>query len=319
MGRICGFKGVSCSQEETVDFLQRCYPIRRPESFNEHCYTGDHCGLGAEGEGSYFVSPDKNYVCIADGITFPTETIKNSVQKLPWKCDLTNSANVILNFYIQASIQKFDQLPGGYVFVILDKKKGSLIIGRDRFGVKRIYYSKFKGGFIFSSNLFGLVSTPGLDRKINNEGMIEYFSFGFIAPPRTIYENIKTLNPGEYGILQNGNLAVRQFYSPIPKSWEFHDTSKVSEDELIEKLDHYLVESVKRRVDVISDRKIAAYLSSGLDSSLGCALLRQRTGKSISAYTLGSTDPMCNEVPAAEEIAAHLGIDDHTAYYRAYY
>ena len=313
VGRICGYIGSKNGSEHIKAFLSGCYPLTKPDIFQDSYHVREDVALGTEGKGNLFQSTDGRYACVVDGRTYATRAVLEKITPDGPGPNPLYPAQVILYYYLQEGIKAFNELSGGFVFAIWDGEEKKLVLGRDRWGIKRIYYAKTQDGFCFSSNLVGLVSTPGFDKKIGSRGFIDYMSYGFIHPPNTIYENVFVLNPGEFLIFDGAEVKVDHFHPLVPDEWAFHDTTSLSEKELVDRLDSRLIDSVNRRLP--EGPEVATYLSSGLDTSLVCSILTNHTNKRVIAYTLGSNDPNCDEVPDAREIAKHLGVDDHRSHY----
>jgi len=313
MGRICGCVGAECDFAKLSGLLSACYTISKPDPFEETVYLYSDAALGSEEKGSFFQTSDKRYSCIVDGKIFATQEILENISKDHPNLDPSWAAQVALYYYLSKGVDAFDKLPGGFVFALWDEEEKKLVLCRDRFGLKRIYYSNTSDGFVFASNLTGLVKWPAFNKKIDNNGFIEYMSFGFISPPYTIYKNASTLNPGEYLVLKDGEVQVEVFNPLVPDKWFFRDISEMSTEQLTGRIDTMFADSIKRRLPQVS--QIGAYLSGGYDTSMVCAALKNHTDKNVTAFTLGSNDPDCDEVPQAHEIARHLGINDHQSYY----
>jgi asparagine synthase (glutamine-hydrolysing) len=222
-------------------------------------------------------------------------------------------SEALLHYYIHEGMDSLKLIRGSFVFALWNRKDRALILGRDPYGTKRLYYADANGGILFASDLTGLARMPLISRSISTQGLVEYFTFGYINPPYTIYENIALLDPGEYILFQDGHATAQYFHPPVPPVWECADLHGIPEEEIIDTFGALVVDAVKCRLP--AGNTVAAYLSGGLDTGLLAAVLRRYTDKKITAYTLGSNDPSCDEAPAAREVTEYLGIEDHRCHY----
>ena len=187
-----------------------------------------------------------------------------------------------------------------WALALYDIQANSVIISRDQFGIKPLYYTMLKGGFSFASEMKGLTALD-IPLEPNTKEFYAYFSLGYFIAPDTCYKDIFMLRPGE---LIEFNLSTRELNSSIVKHDSdinrepVHDTESV-----VEALDNVLQESVKAHY--VSDVPVSILFSGGNDSAL-IAALSKKSGYSPVAYHLaieGSTD-----TSYAVKIAKELGL-----------
>ena len=313
MSRICGCVGPESESLDLKQVLVDSYPLRRPEPFKDSYYRVGEATMASEGEGSLYRSADGRFLCLVDGNIYHYDRMLKALRERGADVDSSSPAETLFNYYHHEGLKSLRLLRGAFVFAIWHIEEKRLILGRDPFGMKRIYYSRMPRGFLFSSNLTGLARISWFDRKVGSNGLVEYLTFGFISPPHTIYEHTATLSPGQYVTFEKKEATVDSFHPSVPSEWKFQDTRGVTEDELITRMDNLLIDAVRCRLPEGKD--VTAYLSGGLDTGLLAAVLKTHTDRRIVALTLGSNDPGCDEVPEARGIAKHLGIDDHLCYY----
>jgi asparagine synthase (glutamine-hydrolysing) len=162
-----------------------------------------------------------------------------------------------------------DRLRGMFGFAIWDKKQQTLFLARDRLGEKPIYYSELADGtFIFGSELKSLLTHPGTQRALEPRAVEDYFAYGYVPDPKTIYRGIFKLPPGHTLLLQRGKPV------PAPRSyWDvaFHVQPGANERAAGEELIQRLRDCVDMRM--VADVPIGAFLSGGVDSSAVVALM----------------------------------------------
>jgi len=173
----------------------------------------------------------------------------------------TNSdCEVILHLYRKFGFECLKFLDGMFSFCIWDKKKNQFFIARDRYGMKPLYYYKTNECFVFSSTSRSIVKSIDYNFKIDEDQIINYFLYGYIPSPHSIWKNLKKLKPYHYITLD------RNFKISI-KSYKFFDKKKI-----FSKINFYDALQKNINIHTRSDVKIGSMLSAGVDSSLITAL-----------------------------------------------
>ena len=252
-------------------------------------------------------SANGRYLCGVDGRIFDSPRLKEFCRAAGLSFDALSAPEIVLEIYQARGLEGFRLLEGGFVFAIYDTRDNVLVLGRDMFGVKTIFFAPTPSGFVFSSSLAGVAKAPWFDRRIGLAGFLEYFACGYVSAPWTIYQNASAVRPGECVIVRNGEVTTRHFHILEPKGWQFLDPGRASEAELVDRLEQLAIDAVKRRLPRTAE--VAAYLSGGLDTSLLCALLKEVAGRKVVAYTLGFKGRRHDEAPHARVVADHLGIE----------
>ncbi len=196
---------------------------------------------------------------------------------------------------------------GMFAFALWDRNRETLFLARDRLGVKPLYYAELPGGhWIFGSELKSLLVHPGVPRQIDPLAVEEYFAYGYVAEPRTIFQGVCKLSPG-------CTLAVRRG-APAPKPVEYWDVpfksaGPVSEQEAGEELIRRLRESVRLRM--ISDVPLGAFLSGGVDSSAVVAMMAGLSTDPVVTCSISFGDPAFNESAYARTVAERYRTQHH--------
>jgi asparagine synthase (glutamine-hydrolysing) len=218
-----------------------------------------------------------------------------------------SDTEVIVHAWEQWGQQCVDQFRGMFAFAIWDKQRRTLFLARDRLGIKPLYYAELSDGhFIFSSELKALRIHPGFIPEIDPFAVEEYFAYGYVPDPRTIFKNVKKLEPGyTLTISSNNPIPVLQQYWDVPFATESLLSDKQIEYELIERLR----EAVKIRM--IAEVPLGAFLSGGVDSSAVVALMSEAGQEHVNTCSIGFSDPKYNE----SEYASQVSTLYHTNHY----
>lgn len=205
---------------------------------------------------------------------------------------------------------------GMFAIAVYDKEDRVLFLARDRVGEKPLYYGFVRGErFVFSSDLNAIAALDGFDNPINTGVLSQYFRYGYIPAPYSVYENIYKLEGGKY-------LEIKYPFNKyaIKTYWSMRETAVYgqshlftgSETEAAEELERLLKESI--RGQMVADVPVGAFLSAGIDSSTVVSLMQSLSERRVRSFTIGMWDEQFNEADIAGEIAAHLGTE-HTELY----
>lgn len=216
-----------------------------------------------------------------------------------------------------------DQLVGMFAFALWDRKQRTLHLVRDRFGEKPLYFGMIGRDLMFASELKAFRNHPDFGPEIDQPALAAYLATTAIPAPLSIYRGIHKLLPGCILSLSDfGRAPLPSFpgqsgpgYS-YRRYWNYSSVVEAgasdpfgSHDEVLEAVDAALTASIDGQQ--MADVPIGAFLSGGIDSSTIAALYQRRSGRPISTFTIGFSEPTFDEAPFARAIAQHLGTDHH--------
>jgi asparagine synthase (glutamine-hydrolysing) len=217
----------------------------------------------------------------------------------------TNSdTEVILACYERFGDSFVDHLNGMFALALWDDRNKRLILARDRIGKKPLYYHATDDGVVFASELKALLRGPSMPRDIDEVSVDEYFSFGYIPEPHTIYRNIKKL-PAATMMIVDGNSAK------MSKYWSLPLVVPVARDEAdyAEEVLSVLEDSV--RIRMISDVPLGVFLSGGIDSSAVTGLMAKNSAQPVKTFSIRGGDAEFDELPYARAVARMHGTEHH--------
>lgn len=206
----------------------------------------------------------------------------------------------ILNAYLEWGEDCVHHLRGMFAFAIWDKKTQSMFIARDRLGIKPLFYTLFDDGhFAFGSELKVLTAHPLFDKRLRDSAVEDYFTFGYVPEPHTIYEHAYKLRPGHC-------LTITKGMNSVPKSREYWDVPTDFEQEISEQeIQDQLIDRLKEAVDIrmVADVPLGSFLSGGVDSSAVVALMSQLQSEPVNACSIGFDSEAFNETEFAKQVA----------------
>jgi asparagine synthase (glutamine-hydrolysing) len=201
----------------------------------------------------------------------------------------------------------FEKLRGQFAIALFDEKKRVLTLGRDRFGISPLYWTRQGDWLLFASEIKGLLASGMVKAKPDLRGIDQIFTFAAMPGPVTCFEGIQMLVPGHYLQVTPGREAsVRE----IPY-WKMDFPNAGDENperdarKLVDEFEQLLLQAVDKRLR--ADVPVGAYLSGGLDSSMIVAMATKIKGPAINTYTIRVDDPELDELSAANVSAKHIG------------
>ena len=201
---------------------------------------------------------------------------------------------------------------GMFSIAVHDKHDKSVILCRDRFGVKPLYYYLDNQTLLFASNPKTIYNQKKLGININISAISEYLSYRYIRTPHSFFKNVNQVTAGTYVKIDYSknklNNTVKTYYK-LPKFCNQIESNNFSEFECESKVHDLLFSSVKRRL--VADVKVGSYLSGGVDSSLVAAIAATIQGKNLSTYTVGTKTN--NEFIYARKVAKMYDTDHQVA------
>lgn len=211
------------------------------------------------------------------------------------RCD----TEVIVHAWEQWGEACVSHLRGMFAFGVWDRNQKTLFLARDHIGVKPMFYALLPDGyFVFGSELKSLMTFPNLSRQLNPQAVEDYFAYGYIPEPKTIFHDAFKLSPGHTITLKIGDTQVTQKrYWDLP----FKALPALSEAEASEELIQRLRESVKSQME--SEVPLGAFLSGGVDSSAVVAMMAEQNPEQVNTCSIGFNDPQYDESSFATEVA----------------
>lgn len=252
------------------------------------------------------ISSDGRLVMVFNGEVYNYSDIRRELEPLGHTFAGTGDSEVILAAFRQWGVQAVNRFIGMFAIALWDAQARTITLLRDRLGVKPLYYGWDGDTLWFGSELKALRAFRHWKSEIDSTALAEYFQFGHINAPRSIYRKVSKLPPAHWLELgPHSEPVVRRFWSVLDV---LHTPLTGSEDELAEQLESLMIDAFRLRM--VSDVPVGMFLSGGIDSSLVTALLQKHHGN-VHTFTIGFNEAQSNEAPHARRIAEHLGTN-HT-------
>lgn len=250
---------------------------------------------------------DRKACIVFNGEIYNFKELREELIQLGYDFQSAGDTEVVLNLYLHHREKMFDKLSGIFSFAIYDSETKELLLARDSYGVKPLYYFQNERGFYFSSELKSLLPLIAKENlKLNFEAIFRTILFLWSPGPFTLINDILKLEAGHYLVVKDHQVVKHQKYW----QWPEYKPSKSSISDICDDLQSALSYSVKEQL--VSDVPIGAFLSGGLDSSLIASLAKNAGIDNLQCFTISSlrggndNDGFVNDLPYAKQVADYL-------------
>ncbi|MGV3653785.1 MAG: asparagine synthase (glutamine-hydrolyzing), partial [Noviherbaspirillum sp.] len=248
-------------------------------------------------------SADGRLVMVFNGEVYNFAALRQELEPLGHRFCGSGDSEVVLAAISEWGMERaLRRFIGMFALAVWDRREQRLTLARDRLGVKPLYHGWSGKLYWFGSELKALRAF-GHQPEIDNAALAEYFQFGYIDAPRSIYRGIAKLPPGH--LLQigpDGQHEMRCWWSVLDA---LEKPLAGSETDLADALEELLQDAFRLRM--VSDVPVGVFLSGGIDSSVLAALLQKGGGPPIHTFTIGFSDARHDESGHARRVAEHLG------------
>ena len=246
-------------------------------------------------------------VMVFNGEIYNYRALRDELVALGFAFRTKSDTEVLLHAYQAWGQDCVHRLRGMFAFAIWDRKQQTMFLARDHVGVKPMFYALLPNGlFVFGSELKSIMSHPELSRKLNPRAVEDYFAFGYVPEPNTIFHGAYKLAPGHRIVLRVGAREVKpEQYWDVP----FQRGPARPMQEIEQELTARLQECVQSQM--VADVPLGAFLSGGVDSSAVVAMMAQQNEEPVVTCSIGFDDPEYDESKYASEVATRYRTTHH--------
>lgn len=327
---MCGVAG-AIRLTDSVDFDKICIAVnamtnqlinRGPDAFGlwqekEHGICFAHRRLSIldldKRSNQPMVSTDGGLIITYNGEIYNYRELRSELQDSGFKFNTSGDTEVILNLFKKYGTDAFSKLRGMFALGIFDTRNNKLVLARDPYGIKPLYYAQNNSCFLFASQVKSILAANIISREPDNLGQSGFWLTGCVPEPYTWFKNIKCLPAGSWAEISNSDNELRiAKFNDIAEFWEEH----ISNDISYEEIKNLFSQSINKSIDyhLVSDVPIGVFLSGGLDSGAIAGLVSERGKKNIHGVTVSFSEfsgKHQDEVPLAKLTANLYGIQHH--------
>jgi asparagine synthase (glutamine-hydrolysing) len=253
-------------------------------------------------------SEDGSVHVIQNGEIYNYRELRDELRQRGHHFATNSDTEVLVHLYEDHGPRFAEQLRGMFVVVIWDAARRRLVIARDRFGIKPLYWRMEAGRLSFASELKALARVPGFSSELDLDALEAYLSLNWIPAPLSIFRQARKLPAGHVLIADEGSAPRLERYArpaPSPREALRRETFAELADELRERLR----ESV--RAHLVADVPVGVLLSGGVDSSALAALAASEIDGQLKTFSIGFAEAGYNELERARLVARRYGTDHH--------
>ena len=287
---MCGIAGIiglkADASQDIIRKMTAAISHRGPDAeglYSEGETMFGHCRLSiidlSNGANQPFYDQDNRYVIVFNGEIYNYKEVR-AMLDYHWKT--SSDTEVILAAYMKWGKDCLQYLNGMFALAIWDKQAEELFIARDRIGVKPFYYHHTDNLFIFASEVRSIMKSGLVKKELDRQSVCEYLTSMSVKTPRTIIKDVFQLKPGEYGFYKGGKL-TKSTYWRMDEHFDAQ-VGKWSYEQVRQKVRELFEASIRNRM--VSDVKVGAFLSGGIDSSSVVAAMSSYSGKPVETFSI---------------------------------
>ena len=228
------------------------------------------------------ISSNHRYVLSYNGEIYNFRELRTELEAAGYWFHSKTDSEVVLHALAHWGTAALHKFNGMFALALWDRKEKTLLLARDRYGIKPLYYARQGNIFAFGSEQKAITSTPEFNRKLNKPALLEYFTFQNIFTDQTLLEDIHIIKAGHYATLnaQSSTFSMHQYWD-----YRFREPDhQASKQEYLEELDRLFKQAVNRQL--VSDVELGSYLSGGMDSGSITAIAAQ-SFPNLKTFTCG--------------------------------
>jgi asparagine synthase (glutamine-hydrolysing) len=230
-------------------------------------------------------------------------------------CSQTDT-EVLVHLYEEKGEAFLNDLNGMFAISLWDERRARLLLARDRFGKKPLYYYNDGRRLLFGSELKAILADPSVPREMDPEALSSYLSLGYVPGPASIFKGIRKLPPASWMTVESDGSGAGLKIGGPSRYWNlrYNPNPQLTEEVCTERIRELIRDAV--RIRLFSDVPLGAFLSGGLDSSTVVAAMAEASARPVETFSVGFDESSFNELPYAEMVAKHFRTNHHVIHCR---
>ncbi len=314
---MCGIAGIAVpdlagagerESEAIVSRMTAALAHRGPDA--EGLWRGSHVVLGHRRLGIIdpepasnqpFISADGRYVLVYNGAVYNFRELRESLSHRTFRTK--GDTEVLLEAWVEWGEACLDKLEGMFAFAVWDVKQETLVVVRDRFGIKPLYYQEQGGRLLFASELRAILASDVVPRTLDEGALCDHLRHGSVHAPATIVKDVRMLLPGHVLRWSSQGMSIHRWWNvaasadPAATGMDLKDTHREVRDRFFS--------AVEKRM--VADVPFGAFLSGGIDSSAVVGAMAQSTRGRVHTFTVTFDEAEFSEARFAQLIAKKFG------------
>ena len=318
---ICGIfdvEGRGGSHEPLVRRMASTIAHRGPE--DEGFYISPHCVLGHRRLKIIDLSPlgrqpmtneDGTVWVSFNGEIYNYSDLRAGLVRRGHQFRSQTDTEVLVHLYEEKGESLLNEINGMFALALWDARRGKMLLARDRFGKKPLYYFTDGCRLLFASELKAILADPSIPRQIDPEALSAYLSLGYVPCPASIFKGIQKLPPASWMTIELDRASHGLKIVGPHRYWtlRYQPDWRLTETECVPRIQELIRDAV--RIRLFSDVPLGAFLSGGLDSSTVVAAMAEVSGKPVETFAVGFKEESFDELHFAAIAAKRFGTNHH--------
>ncbi len=245
---------------------------------------------------------DRTVWVVFNGEIYNYTALKAELEGRGHRFYTASDTETIVHAYEEWGDEAFTRLRGMFGVALWDTRSRTLVLARDRAGIKPLYYAGAGGGLFFGSEVKAILASGAIAPRLDPAALDHYLAFLYTPRESSVFAGIDKLPPGHLLRWSEGRLSIRRY-------WEVPSIERQPEENVVPALRAVLRDAV--RSHLMSEVPLGAFLSGGVDSSLVVGLMAQESSRPVKTFSIGFDEPRYDELEHARVVAAHFGTDHH--------
>jgi asparagine synthase (glutamine-hydrolysing) len=247
---------------------------------------------------------DRTVWIVFNGEIYNFRELRHELEAAGHRFYTATDTEAIVHAYEQWGAAAIGRLRGMFGLAIWDARSRTLLLARDRIGIKPLHYAEVNGRLYFGSEIKSLLCAPDLPRDLDFDALDHYLSFLYTPPDGSIFRHVHKLPPGHVLQWCDGRVTIAQYWQQ-----RIDEPFNGSEADAVAALRAVLTDAV--RSHLVSDVPLGAFLSGGIDSSVVVGLMAETSATRVKTFSIGFDEPAFDELEYARLVARHFGTDHH--------
>lgn len=315
---MCGICGVLAldgrvPDRSVLEAMSETLSHRGPDS--EGSYLEGRVGLAVrrlsiidlEGGDQPIANEDGSVQVVQNGEIYNYRQLAQELRAGGHRFRTSSDTEVLVHLYEEEGPGFVERLRGMFALAIWDGGRNRLVLARDRFGIKPLYYRETTGSLSFASELKALLRLPDFSRELDLEALEAFLAFNFVPTPMSIFRQARKLPAGHLLVHEDGETEITEYARPRPPTEE--ELRDVPASQLEEELRERLLDSV--RAHLVADVPVGVLLSGGIDSGVLTALASSVSEEPVNTFSIGFEEGAFSELEGAQRVADRFGTAHH--------
>lgn len=247
---------------------------------------------------------DKSVWIIFNGEIFNYPELRKDLLEKGHQFYTKSDTEVIIHLYEEYGTDLFEHLNGQFAFAIWDQNKQSLLLGRDRMGIRPLFYHLNNRRLVFASEIKAILADPSIPATLNNQALSDIFTCWSTFDNQTCFKDIFQIPPGHFAMVTQEGIAIERYWD-IPFCAQPYEEK--SEEQWVEELMELILDAT--RIRLRADVPVGAYLSGGIDSTFTSALVKNNFNNKLCTFSVGFSDKQFDESTYQQTAVKSLDTD----------